>query len=74
MKSPMSTLSLFACIALLSVGFLAARAQNAPNAPQSMRFFVTSVGSGEGGNLELAWGVLARGRSFEARPAVASAA
>jgi hypothetical protein len=51
MKSPMNTLSLFAWIALLSLGFSAARAQNAPNAPESMRFFVTSAGSGTGGDL-----------------------
>jgi len=43
MKSPMNTLSLFASVALLSLGFFAAQAQNAPNAPQSMSFFVTSV-------------------------------
>jgi hypothetical protein len=29
----------------------AAQAQDAQNAPQSMRFFVTSVGSGKGGDL-----------------------
>src|SRR5438067_6866642 len=51
MKSPMNTLSLFASIALLSLGFSATRAQNAPNAPESMRFFVTSAGSGKGGDL-----------------------
>src|SRR5213080_4600375 len=51
MKSPMNTLSLFASIALLSVGLSAARAQNAPNTPESMRFFVTSTGSGKGGDL-----------------------
>jgi len=51
MKSPMDTLSLFASIALLSLGFSATRAQNAPNAPESMRFFVTSAGSGKGGDL-----------------------
>src|SRR5947208_11092564 len=51
MKSPMNTLSLFAWIALLSLGFSATRAQNAPNAPESMRFFVTSAGSGKGGDL-----------------------
>jgi hypothetical protein len=44
----MNTLSLFAWIALLSLGFSAARAQNAP---ESMRFFVTSAGSGKGGDL-----------------------
>ena len=51
MKSPMNTLSLFASIALLTFGFSATRAQNAPNAPESMRFFVTSAGSGKGGDL-----------------------
>jgi hypothetical protein len=51
MKLPMNTLSLFASVALLSLGFSAAQAENAPNAPQSMRFFVTSVGSGKGGDL-----------------------
>jgi hypothetical protein len=48
MKSPVNALSLFASIALLSLGFSAARAQNAP---ESMRFFVTSAGSGKGGDL-----------------------
>ena len=48
MKSPMNTLSLFASIALLMLGFSATRAQNAP---ESMRFFVTSAGSGKGGDL-----------------------
>jgi hypothetical protein len=48
MKSPMNTLSLFASIALLTLGFSATRAQNAP---ESMRFFVTSAGSGKGGDL-----------------------
>jgi hypothetical protein len=43
--------SLFAQVALLLLGFCAAQAQNAPNAPESMRFFVTSVGSGKGGDL-----------------------
>jgi hypothetical protein len=51
MKSPMNTLSVFVSIALLSLGFSAAQAQNAPNAPESMRFFVTSVGAGKGGDL-----------------------
>jgi hypothetical protein len=51
MKSPMNTLYLFASVALLSLGFSAAQAQNAPNAPQSMSFFVTSVGSGNGADL-----------------------
>jgi hypothetical protein len=49
MKSPMNTLPLCASIALLSLGFSAAHAQNTPNAPESMRFFVTSAGSGKGG-------------------------
>ncbi len=43
--------SLFAWVALLLLGFCAAQAQNAPKAPESMRFFVTSVGSGKGGDL-----------------------
>jgi hypothetical protein len=43
--------SLFASVALLSLGFCPAQAQNAPNAPESMRFFVTSAGSGKGGDL-----------------------
>ena len=51
MKPPMNTLSLFALVALLSLGFSAVQAQNAPNAPQSMSFFVTSVGSGKGADL-----------------------
>src|SRR5262249_62378060 len=51
MKSPTNTLSLFASIALLTLGFSATRAQNAPNAPESMRFFVTNAGSGKGGDL-----------------------
>jgi hypothetical protein len=51
MKSPMNTLSLFAWIALVLLGFSVAWAQNAPNAPESMRFFVTSAGSGKGGDL-----------------------
>ena len=50
MKSPPSTLSLFASVALLALG-CAAQAQTAQNAPESMRFFVTSVGSGKGGDL-----------------------
>src|SRR6516225_990032 len=48
MKPPMNTLSLFASVALLTTGFCTAQAQNAP---QSMRFFVTSAGSGKGGDL-----------------------
>jgi hypothetical protein len=51
MKPPMNTLSLFALVALLTLGFFTAQAQNAQNAPQSMRFFVTSAGSGKGGDL-----------------------
>src|SRR5215472_19289907 len=51
MKSPPSTLSLSVSVALLTFGFCAAQAQNAQNAPQSMRFFVTSAGSGKGGDL-----------------------
>src|SRR5262249_46062381 len=43
-------LSLFASVALLALG-CAAQAQTAQNAPESMRFFVTSVGSGKGGDL-----------------------
>ena len=39
---------LFVSVALLLLGFCAAQAQNAP---QSMRFFVTSVGSGKGGDI-----------------------
>jgi hypothetical protein len=48
MKESIERLSIFALV-LLSLGFTAAQAQNAPNTPQSMRFFVTSVGSGKGG-------------------------
>jgi hypothetical protein len=51
MKSLVNTLSLFASVALLTLGFCTVQAQNAPNAPQSMRFFVTSTGSGKGGDL-----------------------
>jgi hypothetical protein len=51
MKSSLNSLSLFASVALLTLGLCAARAQDAQNAPQSMRFFVTSVGSGKGGDL-----------------------
>ena len=47
----MTMQTLFASVALLLLGFCAAQAQNAPNAPESMRFFVTSVGSGKGGDL-----------------------
>jgi len=44
----MNTLPLFASVALLAIGFCTAQAQNAP---QSMRFFVTSAGLGKGGDL-----------------------
>ena len=44
----MNALSLFASVALLTIGYCTADAQNAP---QSMRFFVTSAGSGKGGDL-----------------------
>jgi hypothetical protein len=47
----MNMQSLFAPVALLSLGFCTAQAQNTPNGPESMRFFVTSVGSGKGGDL-----------------------
>jgi hypothetical protein len=49
MKASIERLSVFGLV-LLSFGF-PARAQNAPNPPESMRFFVTSVGSGKGGDL-----------------------
>jgi hypothetical protein len=49
MKASIERLSVFGFV-LLSLGF-PARAQNAPNEPESMRFFVTSVGSGKGGDL-----------------------
>jgi hypothetical protein len=49
MKASIERLSIFGLV-LLSLGF-SARAQNAPNAPESMRFFVTSVGAGKGGDL-----------------------
>src|SRR5215472_17457128 len=48
MKSPMNTRSLFASVALLTLEFCTAQAQNAP---ESMRFFVTSTGLGKGGDL-----------------------
>ena len=47
----MNTPFLFTSVALLTLGFWTAQAQNTQNAPQSMRFFVTSVGSGKGGDL-----------------------
>jgi hypothetical protein len=47
----MDTLSLFSLVALLTLGFFTAQAQNAQNAPQSMRFFITSAGSSKGGDL-----------------------
>jgi hypothetical protein len=51
MKSPINTLSRFASVALQMPGLRTAQAQNAQNAPQSMRFFVTSTGLGKGGDL-----------------------
>ena len=63
MTSLINTLSLFASVALLSLGMAAAKAQNAP---QSMRFFVTSVGSGNGGNLGGLDGADARCQSLAA--------
>ena len=66
MKSPMNTLSLFAWIALVLLGFSVAWAQNAPNAPESMRFFVTSAGSGKGGDLGGLTGADARCQSLAA--------
>src|SRR6516225_9796232 len=48
MQRPMNVLSLFASVALIAIGYCTADAQNAP---QSMRFFVTSAGSGKGGDL-----------------------
>ena len=51
MKSPINTLSRFASVALQMLGLRTAQAQNAQNAPQSMRFFVTSTGLGKGGDL-----------------------
>ena len=51
MKSPMTTRSLLASVALLMLGLCMTQAQNAQNAPQSMRFFVTSTGLGKGGDL-----------------------
>ena len=50
MKSPMNTRSPFVLVALLMLGLCTAQAQNAQNAPQSMRFFVTSAGLGKGGD------------------------
>jgi len=47
----MNRLTVFISVALLTFGFCAAQAQNAQDNPQSMRFFVTSVGSGKGGDL-----------------------
>ncbi|HEV2715326.1 MAG TPA: hypothetical protein VGU64_08695, partial [Terriglobales bacterium] len=44
----MKTLFLFASVAFVLLGFSAAQAQNAP---ESMRFFLTSAGSGKGGDL-----------------------
>jgi len=51
MKSAINTLSRFASVALQMLGLRTAQAQNAQNAPQSMRFFVTSTGLGKGGDL-----------------------
>ena len=51
MKSPVNTLCLFGSVVLLTIGYCTAVAQNAQNAPQSMRFFVTSVGPGKGGDM-----------------------
>jgi hypothetical protein len=51
MQSLLNRLTVFISFAFLTFGFCAARAQNAQNAAQSMRFFVTSVGSGKGGDL-----------------------
>jgi len=51
MKSPVNTLCLFGSVVLLTIGYCTAVAQNVQNAPQSMRFFVTSVGPGKGGDL-----------------------
>jgi hypothetical protein len=49
----MNVSSLYASVVLLPLGLCTAQAQNAPNAPasESMRFFVTSVGSGRCGDL-----------------------
>jgi hypothetical protein len=51
----MNVSSLYASVVLLALGLCTAQAQNAANAPasapESMRFFVTSVGSGRGGDL-----------------------
>jgi hypothetical protein len=49
MKSPW--LTVFISVAFLTFRFCPGEAQNAQNAAQSMRFFVTSVGSGKGGDL-----------------------
>src|SRR5437764_9391704 len=48
MKSPMNRLTVFIAVAVLAFVVRAAQAQDAP---QSMRFFVTSVGPGKGGDL-----------------------
>jgi hypothetical protein len=53
-------------VLLLSLGFSAAQAQNAENAPQSMRFFITSAGSGKGGDLGGLAGADAHCRSLAA--------
>jgi hypothetical protein len=44
-------LTVFMSVAFLTFRFCVSEAQNAQNAAQSMRFFVTSVGSGKGGDL-----------------------
>src|SRR5262249_45445299 len=51
MKAPINTLFVFASVVLLTLGFCTAQAQNVQDALQSMRFFVTSAGSGKGGDL-----------------------
>ncbi len=48
MKPLLKRLMVFIAVVVQAFGFRAAQAQNAP---QSMRFFVTSVGSGKGGDL-----------------------
>src|SRR5215831_20402112 len=62
-KSPMNTRSLFASVALLTLEFCTAQAQNAP---ESMRFFVTSTGLGKGGDLGGLAGADARCQSLAA--------
>ena len=48
MHKPMNSFTVLVVVVVLAFGFRAAQAQNAP---ESMRFFVTSVGSGKGGDL-----------------------